>query len=185
MNQQHLIPWLRRALPVLVGAALLLIADTMLNRPDTSSATSDLLPQLPPARSQGTVRAENNITKLFAAFDQTPAAIEEPVERATNEVIPDLAAQAQQQGLLRELYIDNFRYRLSGIINQQGFYANLTVTDLTQSDAPSTRETLKTGDQLGPYLVVSVTARQLRLQQNNRQLWLQLFVPASEAKAQP
>lgn len=167
-----------KTLPALLLGSLLLIIDITLNKPDTSAATSDMLPQLPSAKSLSGSRSDNEaILALYAQFDVQVVMTEpEPVTQiATGKLSQE--QQALQQGLLRALSIDDNVYRLTGIVNQGQAVANLTVTDVNDVDATPQRLALQKGDTLQQYDVVSVTARRITLKHEQRELWLQLFMP--------
>ena len=178
MNTVRLRALAYKTLPALLLASLLLIIDITLNKPDTSAATSDMLPQLPPANSLSGSRSDNEtILALYSQFD-VPAVTAEP-EPITQVASGKLSQgqQALQQGLLRVLYIDDKIYRLTAIVNQRQVVANLTVSDINAPDAPAQRLALQKGDTLQQYKVVSVTAQRITFRHQQRELWLQLFTP--------
>jgi hypothetical protein len=172
--------------PVLVLAAVLVLTDVALNKPVTNTTSSDMLPQLPATVSN--VNAATKPADILSLYSQFNAPVEASEEQAVEPAVVfsglTPAEQQLQQGLLRALYIDDQVYRLSAIVNQGQPVASLRVTDATAADKPAVRLTLKQGDTLHQYDVISVTSRRITLRHQQRELWLQLFTPGqAEAEA--
>ncbi|KKO46968.1 hypothetical protein WG68_03275 [Arsukibacterium ikkense] len=179
MNTARAKALLIKTLPVVLLAAVLLLVDIAINRPDSAAATSDMLPRLPQASLSPSSSAEADaVLALYQQFDAPAAIVATDPEPAT-QAGQGLSQQQQdaQQGLLRALYIDNKMYRLTAVVNQRQAIANLTVTDVQAPNAPPQRLALQKGDTLHQYEVVSVTARRITFRHQQRELWLQLFTP--------
>lgn len=170
---------------ILVSILVLLavVVDVFINFPSDNVTTSDLLPEIPVRNAaQNPESAAQAVLSLYSQFDMPIAVeVEQPEAQQKTDTLT-LEQQEQQKGLLRALYINNERYRLNAIINQQQFVASLSVTDANDIEAVSKRLQLRAGDKLYHYEVVSVTARRITLRHEERELWLQLFTPE---KAQP
>lgn len=167
-----------KLMPVLVLSLMLLVVDTVINRPVLDVSASSLLPQIPQPTNVAAIGAKaETIVALYQGFD-VPAVVEvKQVETVSTQPGLTQAQQEQQQGLLRELYINDEIYRLGAIVNQGRYTASLSITKVNQTDTPSRRLLLKAGDNLEHYQVVSVSARRITLKHQQRELWLQLFTP--------
>lgn len=180
MTQQRIKALLLQTVPVILLAVILLLVDIALNQVDVNKTDSNILPQLPQTIQSGSGAAKaEDILALYNKFDmpEDSLALTE-TEQANNDTKGlTLAEQEKQQGLLRELYINDEVYRLSAIVNQGDYVASLSVTDIKASDSAPTRRVLKVKDTLHHYEVVSVTSRRITLRHQQRELWLQLFMP--------
>ena len=166
-------------LPVLALSAVFLLADILVNRPQPDASASGLLPQIPQMASTVEIGAKaDTILAMYQHFDVPVVVDMKPTEPEPTQLGLTQAQQEQQQGLLRELYIEDEIYRLSAIVNQGRYTASLSVTRVNQTDMPSKRLLLQTGDTLAHYKVVSVSARRITFTHGQRELWLQLFTPA-------
>ncbi|MEH8021204.1 hypothetical protein [Rheinheimera metallidurans] len=164
--------------PILLLAALLALIDYSVNAPKTNAVSSDMLPQVPAIINPvdaGVQSAE--IIALYRQFNAPQAVEAELPPSSETEGVSGLtlAEQDLQQGRLRTLYINDNVYRLSAIIKQQYYMANLTVTDSKNPSAMPQRLLLKAGDKLQHYDVVAVSAKRITLRHQQRELWLQLF----------
>lgn len=167
-----------KIIPVLAISAVLMIADVMINKPVVDVSTSGLLPLIPQQADVEAVGAKaDSILALYQGFDVPVVTEVKQLEPEPTHMGLTQAQQEQQQGLLRELYINDEVYRLSAIVNQGSYIASLSVTNVNKADTSSRRLLLKTGDTLQHYTVVSVTARRITLRHEERKLWLQLFTP--------
>lgn len=187
MKSERLNRLLIQILPALVLAGVLVFADRFMNAPDTSATDSDMVPPLPKINnSERNLRKPAATIALYSQFDTLKSDTDVKPENEQDIQSSGLTAeeQEQQQGLLRQLYIDNEVYRLSAVVNQRQYTANLTVTDVTSPEAPPRRLALKAGDKLHQYDVESVTAKRITLRHQQRELWLQLFTAEQAVSAE-
>lgn len=178
MSRVQLKTILFQIVPVLLLSAVLFIIDIALNKPLTETASSDMLPTLPvdtEVTSSDTEAAD--MLALYSHFNSPVEAKNVAEQETVNKMSGlSLAEQDSQQGLLRSLYINDKVYRLSAVIKQQRYIANLTVTDITNPDALPQRLSLQAEDKLHHYEVLAVSATRITLRHQQRELWLQLFM---------
>lgn len=160
-----------------LAIALLLAAEYFWYAADFEPVASDLVPALPQSTAQKSQRQVESSLSLFARYDQSEAIVTETVSGNSDTLSAEL--QAQQQGLLRKLYIDKQIYQLSAILQQQQLIAVLSV--YTADGQYQQHLALKQGDVLGEYRVAALSQQRLTLQQGERKLWLELFIPSAVA----
>lgn len=191
----------------------LLLSDYVLMPSAEKFGESDLLPELPQLfkRKPSSVFGSNVIAqyKQFVKPEKADVVVDESKLDNTLAQHLSIEQQKQQTGLLRQLYIGNVVYRLSGIVkstnshNQYKAALSLTyvgkATDQTNlvtgtTDGNNTVEkdqqnnqqkpyvTLTQGDRLNIYMVESITNTRIVLNDNGRRLWLALFTPAETSE---
>jgi len=174
----------------------LLVIDYFANQSNVQFVESDLLPELPTYNQleyQGSV--DTQVIDLYDQFDQPKVVGQDEVDESTVEMVDSmpLAEQNRQSGLLSKLYIGDAIYRLSGIVVSGQYQAALSIShtqvvtesglelaEVNQDQLVQLRKTnisLLKGDNLGPYMVESVSGKRLTLVDKGRRLWLELFVP--------
>lgn len=160
--------WLVAAVPVFIAI------DWRINAISRPLAQSDLLPELP---AKLTVIEEKTQTVPDVYLRQLAEAApeEQPASLGMSE-----KEQLQQQGLVRELFIGRQVYRLQGIVERKGTVAWLQVKDLDTQEL--SRLELRKGDELSPYFVEDISARQLELVEADRKILLQLFAGSKLSK---
>ena len=175
MNYRDYLPTQQNLILLLFIVPVLVVLDWRLHSQTKPLSQGDLIPDLP---VQLAAVAETKI-ELPAVF---ASQLKEVTQEAPAAVVGLTAdAQSKQQGLLNKLYIGDEVYRLRGIIQRGTTTALLQVEDL--QGAHKRRLELKAGDELAPYQVLDVNHKRILLQQGERQLWLQLFVPQRAATA--
>lgn len=177
MNYRDYLPSSQNLLLLLFAVPVLVVLDWRLHSQTKPLSQGDLIPDLP--AQLATVAATKIELPAAFASQLTEAAQEAPV--AVVGLTAD--AQSKQQGLLNKLYIGEEVYRLRGIIQRGTSTALLQVENLQGEH--KRRLELKAGDELAPYQVLEVSNKRILLQQGERQLWLQLFVPQQAATAAP
>lgn len=174
----------------------LLVIDYFANQSNVQFVESDLLPELPTYNQleyQGS--GDTQVIDLYDQFDQPKVVEQDEVDESTVEIVDSmsLAEQNRQSGLLSKLYIGDAIYRLSGIVTSGQYQAALSISytqvvtesgpelaEVNQDQLVQLRKTnisLLKGDNLGPYMVESVSGKRLTLVDKGRRLWLELFVP--------
>lgn len=157
----------------LVFVMLLLVAEYFWHQAETDTVSSDLLPALPQSLATDAVQTAASL-QAFTSYDQ-PAEVITAAETVNRDTM-SAEQQAQQQGLLRKLYIDDKVYQLSAILRHQQLVAVLSVSSADVEN--SQHLALKQGDTLAQYQIVALTERRLTLRQGERELWLELFIPS-------
>lgn len=177
MNYRDYLPTQQNLTLLLFLVPVLVVLDWRFHSQSKPLSQGDLIPDLP---AQLIMASETKV-ELPAVFASQQT---EPVQAAAPAVVGLSAdAQSKQQGLLNKLYIGKEVYRLRGIIQRGTTTALLQVENL--EGAEKRRLELKAGDELAPYRVLEVSSKRILLQQGERQLWLQLFVPQRSATAAP
>lgn len=176
MNYRDYLPTQQNLMLLLFLVPVLVVLDWRFHAQNETLSQGDLIPDLP-AQLIAATETKVELPTVFAS-QQT-----EPVQAAPAVVGLSADAQSKQQGLLNKLYIGKEVYRLRGIIQRGTTTALLQVENL--EGAEKRRLELKAGDELAPYQVLEVSSKRILLQQGERQLWLQLFVPQRAATAAP
>lgn len=175
MNYQPYLPKPQTLLLLLFLVPVLVALDWRLHHNNRPLSQGDLIPELPQVVA---LRQQQQaaLPQAYAKKAQAPVAAKPQVQQGLTA-----DAQAAQQGLLPKLYIGEQIYRLRGIIQRNKNTALLQVENLQGGN--KSRLELTAGDELPPYQVLEVSNKRIVLQQGERQLWLQLFVPKQTAKA--
>lgn len=92
---------------------------------------------------------------------------------STSLAAMSLAQQAQQQGLLSQLYVGNLRYRLVGVFTDHAGFAVLQQTNIT--NAEKTLVKVKAGDMLNQYQVNNILSNQVTITSDTRNISLDLY----------
>lgn len=175
MNYRDYLPTQQNLILLLFIVPVLVVLDWRLHSQTKPLSQGDLIPDLP-VQLAAVAEAKIELPAVFASQ------LKEVAQEAPVAVVGLTAdAQSKQQGLLNKLYIGDEVYRLRGIIQRGTTTALLQVEDL--QGAHKRRLELKAGDELAPYQVLDVNHKRILLQQGERQLWLQLFVPQRAATA--
>lgn len=106
----------------------------------------------------------------FKKFEQNQA---NKINQPTKLAAMSLAEQANQQGLLSQLYIGNLRYRLVGVFTDDEAFAVLQQTDIT--NAEQTLVKVKAGDMLNQYQVKQINSNQVTIHSNSQIISLDLY----------
>lgn len=119
------------------------------------------------------------LQNYFATFEQPDEDNTEVESESTTEKGLSEEEQSKQEGLLKQLYIGEYKYKLLAIVNEQKPTALLQKSHLENEKASVV--SLNESDMLEPYKVNQLTARQVTLvdtNNNERTIYLRLFVPA-------
>ncbi|WP_306520517.1 hypothetical protein [Rheinheimera sp.] len=177
MSYQNYLPKRQTLMLLLFLLPVLVALDWRLHHNNRPLTQGDLIPDLPAA-----ITTQNQTTSQLPAAYASKAA-PEAAASAKTQLGLTADAQAKQQGLLSRLYIGEQIYRLRGIIQRNKTTALLQVENLQGGN--KSRLELTAGDELPPYQVLEVSNKRIVLQQGERQLWLQLFVPAAKTTTTP
>jgi len=191
------------------SVVIFLVIDYMLSPSAEQFGESDLLPELPlsfktksPAMQGSSVIAEY---KQFVKPEVAEVIVAENELENNLAQHPSIEQQQKQSGLLRQLYIGNVVYRLSGIVkstNSQNQYKaalSLTYVDIVtnqvnlpigsadinetvEKDQQKPYVTLVQGERLNSYVVESISNRRIVFNDNGRKLWLELFIPTETSE---
>ncbi|MGI2113423.1 hypothetical protein ACRN9G_07455 [Shewanella frigidimarina] len=187
---------------------ILLVVDYMLAPSAEQFGESDLLPTLPlSSNTSPSAKLGVGVITEYSQFEKPEAADvvtdESELDDNTSTHL-SLEEQKTQSGLLRQLYIGNLVYRLSGIVKSTNstdqYKAALSLTYLEtpikdivkvtdNNDSEDTRQkqqktyvTLAKGEQLSIYTVESVSHKRIVLNDNGRKLWLELFMQSTASE---
>ena len=198
---------LKTVLMALACVITLLLVDYMLSPSAEQFGESDLLPELPQSfKAKASATLGEQVIAQYNQFEKTEVAeVVEDKQNSTTEQHLSIEQQNKQSGLLRQLYMGNVIYRLSGIVkstnanNQYKAALSLTyldtaperlaieVNDSNESEQKVDKKdkpyvTLVQGERLNKYVVESVSHKRIVLNDNGRRLWLELFLQSETSE---
>ena len=176
-TQRH---WL---LPLSILAALLMLSDSLSRLLPAPAANNQLQPaaQLAAKRSWQVATAEQQQQRLapFLRQQEPPAEPENNSEQAAPSLpeqpaIMAAAQQAQQQGALQQLWIDDATYQLLAVFSEAG-QPFAVLLKQNQRDNSTEQLPIHIGQQLAHYQVEAIARHQVQLTAGQRSIQLQLF----------